>query len=213
MKDDILNSKEMYERSREKSVGEDKKVKYVKIRKDDYTFRLKTMFIVGSIAAIIATSGVIYGVNKVADMYHTSTVVAQQVGEGRQLVSENTKRTNDNQHYFYETFDIAMKLTEDPKNFDNNLYGVYNAIGYNKANKFEQMEDVVSKVGNIVSSNKEDLGINYYKDFTDYLEKKGFVKEDGTVDLKAYEEAIRNQMVKEADIKDLQEEVNNFKTR
>lgn len=213
MKDDILNSKEMYERSREKSVGEDKKVRYVKMRKDEYIARLKTMFIVGSIAAIIATSGVIYGFSTLADMHHTSIIVAQQVGAGRQLVNENTKRTNDNQHYYYETFDIAMKLTEDPKNFDNNLYGVYSEIGYNKTNKLEQMEDVVSSVGGIVSSNKENIGINYYKDFTDYLVKKGFVKEDGTIDLNAYEESIRNQMVKEAEIKNLQEEVNNFKTR
>ncbi len=213
MKDNNFNSNEMYNRARTNSVGEQKQVRYVKMKKDVHFSRLKAMFIVGSIVAIIATSGIFYTVDKITDMYQTSTIVKENIQYGKKLVNENTKRTSDNQNFYYETYDIAHELVKDPANFDGNLYGVYTSIGYNKASQLKQMEDVVSYVGSIVSSSKEDLGINYYKDFTDYCIKKGFVKEDGTIDLSAYEKAVRSQLVKEQQINKLQEEVTNFKTR
>ena len=47
----------------------------------------------------------------------------------------------------------------------------------------------------------------------DYCVKKGFVKEDGTIDLDAYEKTLKEQIVKENEIKQMQEEISEFKKR
>ena len=100
-------------------------------------------------------------------------------------------------------------LHTQPENFDKNLYGVYSTIGYNKTSQLEQIEKVVASVGNLVE-HKPDLEINYYKDFTDYCIKKGFVKKDGTIDLEAYEKAIKNLIVKEAEMQNFQDEITEY---
>lgn len=201
-------NRDIYERARHKSVGQDKKVAYVKMKKNFF----KGLLLATAIATVITTSGFIYGGVKLVDKVNTDSIVYEQTELGRNLVYDNTHRTDDKQGYFYDIYDIAEELVKDNKNFDKNLYGVYSAIGYNRGNKFIKMEEVVSDIGHIVKNN-QDLGINYYKDFTDYCIKKGFVKEDGSIDLNAYENAIKEQIVREVEIQNLQDEVTEFKRR
>lgn len=208
MKYKNINNRDLYENARQKSVGQKKPVKYIKVK----TTALKRGAIILSIATIIAASGVALGVNKAYHEVKTSYVVYDLVAEGRQLVYENTKRTADGQHYYYEIDDIARELVKEPENFDKNLYGVFSAIGYNRTSQLEQIQNVVAMVGQLVEHNP-DLGVNYYKDFTDYCIKKGFVKKDGTIDLEAYEKSIKELIVKEAEMQKFAEEMSNFKKR
>lgn len=199
-----------YENARQNSVGNNKKVEYVKYVKIPLAHIERAAIAVLLSAAIIAGGHVL--VTKGLDDFQTNSITYEQTKLGRELVYTNTHRTTDKQYYYYDTFDIAQELVKDPKNFDRNLYGVYSAIGYNQKSKFIQMEEVVSDFGNIVKNNPNSE-IKYYKDFTDYCTQKGFVKEDGTVDLNAYVKTIKEQIVKEEEMKKMQEEISEFKRR
>ena len=55
----MSNREEMYERARKNSVGEEKKVRYVKMSKETYVARLKATFIAGAMIAVLATSALV----------------------------------------------------------------------------------------------------------------------------------------------------------
>ena len=198
-----------YENARRNSVGYDKKTKYTKYVKIPVA-HIKNAAMATLLAASIIAGGHI--APKLVETININAIVYEETQKGRDLVFENTHRTDDKQHYFYDTYGIARKLIEDAENFDRNVYGVYKNIGYNKSNRLKQMNEVFSNVY-VLTKNDQELAVNYYVDFNDYCVKKGFVKEDGTIDLDAYEKTLKEQIVKENEIKQMQEEISEFKKR
>lgn len=198
-----------YENARRNSVGYDKKTKYTKYVKIPVA-HIKNAAMATLLAASIIAGGHI--APKLVEAKNDNAIVYEATEYGRELVFENTHRTDDKQHYFYDTYGIARKLIEDAENFDRNVYGVYKNIGYNKSNRLKQMNEVFSNVY-VLTKNDQELAVNYYVDFNDYCVKKGFVKEDGTIDLDAYEKTLKEQIVKENEIKQMQEEISEFKKR
>lgn len=206
----MSNREEMYERARNKSVGEEKKVRYVKMTKEAYIARLKTTFLAGAMIAVLATSAVVYGGQAISKNLSESKIVREETSSYSQLVNKETHRTDDNQHYFYDTYDIASELTSDQENIDKGIYGVYMNIGYNEGNKIEQMNDVISSVD---FQKKAEETAQKFNNFNDYVVSKGFVDKDGKADYNAYETAMTNMIVNEHNANEMQSQVDEIKSR
>lgn len=206
----MSNREEMYERARNKSVGEEKKVRYVKMTKEAYIARLKTTFLAGAMIAVLATSALVYGGHAISENLNESKIVREETSSYSQLVNKETHRTDDNQHYFYDTYDIASELTSDQENIDKGIYGVYMNIGYNEGNKIEQMNDVISSVD---FEKKADETAQKFNNFSDYVVSKGFVDKDGKADYNAYEVAMTNMIVNEHNANEMQSQVDEIKSR
>ncbi len=206
----MSNREEMYERARNKSVGEEKKVRYVKMTKEAYIARLKTTFLAGAMIAVLATSALVYGGHVISENLSESKIVREETSSYSQLVNKETHRTDDNQHYFYDTYDIASELTSDQDNIDKGIYGVYMNIGYNEGNKIEQMNDVISSVD---FQKKAEEAAQKFNSFNDYVVSKGFVDKDGKADYNAYEAAMTNMIVNEHNANEMQSQVDEIKSR
>jgi len=206
----MSNREDMYDRARKNSVGEEKKVRYVRMNREAYIARLKASFIAGAMIAILAAGALVYGGHAISERLSESSIVRAETSSYSQLVGKETHRTDDNQHYFYDTYDIASELANDQKNIDKGLYGVYTNIGYNKANKIEQMNDVISSVD--FQKNAEEVA-QKFSNFNDYVVSKGFVDKDGKADYNAYEEAMTKMIVNEHNVKEMQSQVDEIKSR
>jgi|GEM_PF-3456268 len=206
----MSNREEMYERARNKSVGEEKKVRYVKMTREAYIARLKKTFLAGAMIAVLATSALVYGGHAISKNLSESNIVREETSSYSQLVNKETHRTDDNQHYFYDTYDIASELTSDQENIDKGIYGVYMNIGYNEGNKIEQMNDVISSVD---FQKKAEETAQKFNNFNDYVVSKGFVDKDGKADYNAYEAAMTNMIVNEHNVNEMQSQVDEIKSR
>lgn len=204
------NREAMYESARKNSVGEEKKVRYVKMTKEAYIARIKATFLAGAMIAVLATSALVYGGHVLSENLSESKIVRQETSSYSQLVDNETHRTNDNQHYFYDTYDIASELTRDQENIDKGIYGVYSNIGYNETNKIEQMNDVIASVG---FQKKAEEAAQKFSNFNDYVVSKGFVNEDGKANYNAYEEAMTKMIVNEHNLGEMQSQVDEMKSR
>ena len=109
---------------------------------------------------------------------------------GYKIVSVETHRTQDNQNYWYDYWDIAGGY-DYSYDFDSWVYGVYDNVGWNQESKIDCMNEVFDKL--------EANGVTEYSSFVEYCESKGLCKEkDGklVVDAKAYREFVKDYMLK-----------------
>ena len=206
----MSNREDMYERARKNSVGEEKKVRYVIMSKEAYIARLKGTFVAGAMIAVLATSALVYGGHALSETLNESKIVREETSSYSQLVNNETHRTNDNEHYFYDTYDIASGIMNDQENIDKGIFGVYSNIGYNEANKIEQMNDVISSVD---FQKKAEEAAQKFSNFNDYVVSKGFVDKEGKADYNAYEEAMTKMIVNEHNSNEMQSQVDEIKSR
>lgn len=193
-----------------KSVGESKRSKYDKKTKD----KPKEWSKIKRVILIIGIMTAIYSTNIIID----EITVYDEVTNGIQIVSKHTTRDSDH-NIIYETYGIAFdllgipNLLETPEEFDINTYGVYLKIADNEVDKIKEMNEIFAYIGKIVSSRENNLGIEPYKSFEDYLKNKGFINKNGEVDLKAYEERLNELVLSKHKIKEEKENVDNFNKR
>lgn len=200
---------EMYERARNNSVGEDKKVRYVKMRHELYVARLKASFIAGAVIGILVVGGLVYGSSTAINKMQEYGIVNEELSQYSTIVNQNTHRTDDNQHYFYDTSDIASEISDIKEDdIDKAIFGVYSNIGYNDENKIEQMNNIMNSVN--FSKQEEAKG---FDNFNDYVVSKGFVDKDGKADYDAYTNAMAKMIVDEHNINELQSQVDQVKNR
>ena len=163
-----------YERARRKS----RNVARVEYKQEVFRVdldKLKKLITVSALALTVLVSSLtgvaVKGVNNLQDQAQINEYLSQYSS----IVSENTHRTDDGQHYWYDTYDIEKEVSNNPETFSEELYAVYNKIGYNDENKIDHMNKIVNHTGN-------------YSDFDDYLTKNGFVNEDGSPSRENYED-------------------------
>jgi len=165
---------ENYERARRKS----RNVARVEYKQEVFRIdvdKLKKLIAVSALTLTVLVSSLtglaVKGVNDLQETVKVNDYLSQY----SHIVSENTHRTNDGQHYWYDTYDIEKEVSNDPETFKEELYAVYNRIGYNDENKIDHMNKIVNHTGN-------------YSDFNDYLVQNGFVDENGEPSRENYEE-------------------------
>lgn len=181
----------IYQRARANSVGYARPQPVRKNKKRVKQLAFKKFVVKSTITILLATTA-FYATKKLCD---DATVVSTEIGDMRNLVNESTKRTSDNKGFYYDTFNIALELIEHPEDFDNNLYGVYCEIGYNEANKISETNSVVATAHSLSIGKDYEIG---YEDFDDYLIKKGYTKEDGTIDYNEYSKEMKEKIIEES---------------
>lgn len=182
----------IYQRARSNSVGNTKRTTVKKSKKKVKELALKKFLVKSTITVLLATSA-FYSVKSCTNR---AEVIGSEVSDMQDLVNRETNRTSNNEGFYYDTTDIAVGLLEHPLEFDTNLYGVYSEIGYNQVNKIEETNNVVAATYTIANGKEgcEDID---YKNFDDYLTKKGYVKEDGSIDYNKYDMDMKNKIIEE----------------
>ena len=178
----------LMERARNKSVNrtvEQKQERKISLGKELVGFiKCYVKEIAVTVALIIAISSSVHFFQGQLNPDYTN----DSYNAGYQVVSIETHRTEDNQHYWYDYWDIAERY-DDSYDFDSWVYGVFDNVGWNQESKIECMNEVFEKL----AAND----ITVYSSFVDYCESKGVcVEKDGklVVDTKAYREFVENYM-------------------
>lgn len=183
--------------ARNKSVGNNKKVRYVKLDKSKY--KLKPSML--ALSTIIIVSALLVMTPKMTQQIENNKIINQELEEYNNLVRRETFITDTSSgKYDFDTADIAYAINKDFMNLDKAIYGVYSNIGFDEASKIEQTNDVVRRLV-FLSPSVDDPNIaveDTWKSFEKYVsDGLGFKKEDGTADYEAYSDAMREKILKE----------------
>lgn len=104
------------------------------------------------VAVSIATAGLIAGGTHVVNTLKESMVVGENIRDFQvEVISPETHRTLDNEHYYYDYDDIARHM-EDRGQFDNDVYYLIANIGEFQANRVMKYTDYES-IDNYLSTN------------------------------------------------------------
>ena len=133
-----------------------------------------------ALVASILTGVVVKGVDSLQDQMTINEYLSQYSS----IVNENTHRTENGKYYWYDTPRMAKEIANNPETLEEELYATYKRIGYNYANKIDQISDVVNCMG--------------YKDFDDYLIQHGHVDEEGQPSRDGYEEYMDASILSKA---------------
>ena len=164
-----------YERAKRKSV----KVAAIEYNGERFKIdldKLKKLLIAGTAAVTMTVTILTASVTNALNTVRDNMEVDEHLSQYRDIIVENTHRTSDNQHYWYDVDGIGREVAEDLNTAEDKLFAVYKDIGYNEANRDKHMDQVIDYLG------------EEYKTFDDYLKLKGFVDEKGNPSREVYEE-------------------------
>lgn len=146
-----MNQNERYRRLRENSYKEGRGTRKREVIKVDVE-KLKKALISIVVAVSIATAGIIGGGAHVVNTLKESMVVGENIRDFQvEVISPETHRTLDNEHYYYDYDDIARHM-EDRGQFDNDVYYLIANIGEFQANRVMKYTDYES-IENYLSTN------------------------------------------------------------
>ncbi len=146
-----MNQNERYRRLRENSYKEGTGTRKREVIKVDVE-KLKKALISIVVAVSIATAGIIGGGAHVVNTLKESMVVGENIRDFQvEVISPETHRTLDNEHYYYDYDDIARHM-EDRGQFDNDVYYLIANIGEFQANRVMKYTDYES-IENYLSTN------------------------------------------------------------
>ncbi|MDE5888466.1 MAG: hypothetical protein K2H20_00430 [Bacilli bacterium] len=211
--------REIYENARRNSVNRSQEQAQVRIveytkkdlrdaRRDAYrkgaTAGLKKGFMSAAIIAVLICGGIKLGgsaIDAITTNYNNESVEA-----GYAAVNLETHRTQDNQGYWYDYYDIAKAFDAETMDFDSFVYGSYRNVGWNAESRLSCMDELFSQF--------KLCGLTDCSSFLAYCEEKGLCKEvDGQVkvDMKAYEQAIKEYLASLSEVQELEENIDSFR--
>ena len=156
-----MNQNERYRRLRENSYKEGTGTRKREVIKVDVE-KLKKALISIVVAVSIATAGIIGGGAHVVNTLKESMVVGENIRDFQvEVISPETHRTLDNEHYYYDYDDIARHM-EDRGQFDNDVYYLIANIGEFQANRVMKYTDY--------ESIEKYLSTNGYEDTEQFLD-------------------------------------------
>ena len=152
-----------------------------KVGTDKLGFKVVTSFLAG---AIVAT-GIAIGINKISDNIIIDDVLDSSMG----IVASETFQ-NSNGYVIYNERDVAIKMLAE-EDLDLAIYGVYKTVGSSDEEKLSEMDRVMAEMSSVIGNNPEYYtGIPQYSSFTEYLDKLGFVDENGNAYTGLYEKQM-----------------------
>lgn len=128
--------------------------------------RFKRAFISLVVAVSLATAGLIGGGAHVVNELKEAMVVGEYISEfQRDIINNETHRTLDNEHYYYDYDDIARHM-EDRGQFDNDLYCLIKNVGDFQANRVMKYTDYESLDNYLSTNGYEDVEefLNHQRD-------------------------------------------------
>lgn len=128
-----------------------------------------------SIGAVATIAG--FGISNLISFVDSKQTVSKYLFDNRDVVSENTHRTNDNTGIWYDTDDMAFSVSESDSNKEALIYSVYSNMRYDRTKHMNSFMKSLSSY---------DAEYQQFEDFEDYIIKKGFVNEKGEPDQDSY---------------------------
>ena len=181
--------KALMERARNKSVNrtvQQKQEREISLGKELAGFIIRhAKHIAVGVALFVALSA---GINEFKTTILNPDYENTAYEAGYHAVSMETHRTQDNQGYWYDYWDIARSY-DDSYDFDSWVYGTYNNVGWNTSSKLDCMDELFSK---LCAS-----GVTEYHSFLEYCESKGVcVEKNGklVVDTSEYRKLVEDYM-------------------
>lgn len=213
--------KQLYNYAKQKSfTKEDSEIAVVDYhgKKKKYDFGLIKKVTIAASAVVVAAAigvGVVISnvVDKVSEDSKDNQIIEMVLDEYEDIVNSETKRTQNNDGYWYDSWGIANQVLES-ENPTLALYTVYKDIEKGWA-PHQNMDDVVQKVGTLVSADKEKYeakGIQAYDSFDSYLIGIGCTDKDGKASTKEYDEKLRDYALQIGIAKQAQSQVENMES-
>lgn len=211
--------RDIYEAAKRKSVNvtreeaESRKLEYTKrdirnARRSGYNNGLKVGVRRGFISAAIVAVLICGGFKLGGNVYESLTVDYKNPSyeAGYTAVSAETHRTQDNQGYWYDYYDIASDFDAETMDFDSFVYGSYKNIGWNVDSRLSCMDELFSRF--------KSCGLTDCGSFLAYCNERGLCEEvDGKlqVNTSAYEKAIKEYIQSLKDSQELEANIESFR--
>lgn len=177
-------------------------------RKKQMEKKLKTAFISGVIAScIVITAGAI-SVNGIKNKIEANSYNYEYTKEGNQAINTSSYilplQPGDHEYHHAYHFDVIVDAVS-KGDFDAELFGAYNGMIHDtdRATALKNMDTLVWQCS------LRDLC--ECTSFTQYCEERGYVDENGKIDTKAYELAVKEYIRNLETLENSQEEVNSFR--
>ena len=149
----------------------EKNIKKKKMEPEQLKQKIKTTII--SLALI--ASG--FAANELVQAAEDNSIISEYLSNNRSIVTENTRRTEDNNGYFYLHNNIAYEIAISEQDIDAVIYAVYNKMSYDRIGN---MDYVMRELRQYVPTDSRFKNIS---SFTAYLKQNGFVTESGEIDM------------------------------
>ncbi len=179
---------------RQRSVSREK---YERLR-EQYNKKLKKCLFAGALAGAILFSGIGWIATDAIPNLINTTQVNQEIyddisGFRSEYISPNTHRTNDNQHYFYDYYNIYEGLNEyGDGDFDLNLYYCLQSLDSKNTSEVLDCSDQYRYMVT-VGTTPDGETIKETRSLRNYLYLNGFYEEgQDMLDDDAYEDALKN---------------------
>lgn len=192
MENNITREERMrnYERMRERSTTgkpvKRNRERRIKMKYSDFIKGIKKVVAATSVVVVLITSaGMSLGAHAIENI-QDKMVVNSMVKEFRvNVINDETHRTADREHYFYDYADIASKMEENYDDFDEALYCLVSNIG-------EYQSDQVLI-------------------YTDYKTVDNYLKTNGYEDLDEFKDEISKRIVLEKEVDEKTAEIEQMK--
>ena len=207
MMDRNYDYRQMMENARRESVNHNEEEARRRAIKAEKKKRVRRAYrIQGALMAVVIMSSLYFTVPGVVDAF--ADYKNPSYDAGYTIVSKETYRVNNNQNFAFDYADIA-EAYEEGMDLDSYIYGVYNRIaGSGSGRTVINMNDFFGQLYY--------RGLTPYHSFEDYCLAHGFSKEkDGklVIDRSKYEKAAREYLKDLKEIEDIQEDVQEFRSK
>lgn len=171
---DSKRRQELMEKAYENSTNKEP-VNYKENTTKKTSMNAKRILSVAVTVLVVISSG--YFINNKIQENHTNSIVREYIFKNYEGII-SLDRTDDNKYVFYRNDEIAQNIMK-CENFDEAVYAAWYSMDYNKS---ENMNEVFSYLPG------DD---NFYG----YLRAMGFVNETGAVDIEAYSNSMKDEIV------------------
>lgn len=167
-------------------------IKYNKEKK-----QISSKMVAIGVAVAIAVGGIAYGaaskIKTTIDTNEFNNQISSYIDQNYTGMVQ-PYRTEDMQHYFYNTDEIAGKIVE-CEDIDEAIYAAWYEMD---ANKEKNMDNVMIRLKNILS---EDQKKNIPLSFSSYVIGLGYTDDEGKANYESYSAAMKEEIANKAGIK------------
>lgn len=130
-----------------------------------------------------------FAANEYIDFEKDNAIIKDYLDSNRTIVTENTRRTSDNNGYQYLHANIAYEIATTTQDIDSVIYSVYHKMGYDRVGN---MNEVMKNLQRYVP---EDSRFKNVSSFYEYLSQNGFVDENGQIDETKYRKQMKEYIL------------------
>lgn len=187
-------TKEQIERAKTKSLSKNR----ITLTKEKFKRIIMGTFLTGAITTILLSIPISIGINNNSEIKEENDLIKDNIDYAINLINRNTYRIKGSDGFFYDEISIAKELLENPMELDTNIYAVFTKIGYNKNNKLEEMNKIMS----IMNEINKDENIKTYSSFSEYADRKKILDENGEIKEEEFKK-YASELAKANDVLDI----------